>query len=902
MEEKVKEPDKILDFFKQKLSIATTDDLLSKYVDKITLIQSCIIIPEAFTENIAEQFDAVLDEFSINIKSSSIEDIKNITAVLKSFALSISEEKEDHLLQKLELITAMSKWHGFASISKVSEEKLSDLKALYSTLAGSELSDISYDVFNKVRKINLAPVKQFAKLSDEELSQFLEFCKSYEINTNLEIADLIKTSELNEILKILKIENSWLTERNQKKLTTLFLASNVTKLTEIKFDYVKAVSTIGKEFNFDFSKLSALKLKSVIKQLSSLKITFNSKAEEIENIAGFVRQFCKTEELSIYDAVGIAKIAEVLGINKRDKKETRDITQLMKSHGIKFSLSEDLEIELEKIQKLSAILNGFLSRNIDQLSYLQIKEVSNLVKTFTEVEIISVSVNVLEPIKKIFRLFSTQHQTKEFDAKKLQEILVVLEVELKEVNKIENLSSNLKKLKLDIWSLDKIEIQKIQELFGHLDSSITTEVITSGKIEKFLKIKECLGVNYQIKDIEKINKLAGVVGRDKLSNLEIEDISKIKLITDELGIDIRTIHISEIEQVIGILFAYDIKSAESKQSTLSKIWSGSSQAIKDKLGQIKEIFKKFGYDSLSEVKGQEKVKFENLLELYQKSSFQDINVEVSKNINKFLSSLGLNFKGLSSYKLKSITEGLEQIGINLFDSGSHLENYGYFLKEINLDIEKLDKRTGNKISETLGAFGVNRANIKEEVNMINDAIESLHLPKFLEIKKEQLEKIKELGEAITGEKVELTPKVVCNIGKVMHRYKEIFESPLNMDIKPHEPDEKELVDKIKELQVFNIDLSSNADVAGKNNLIMNLMHLYKSTCHKDKDGQDGYGKELSAMMSLDKKKLVDFINHAGSKGECFKIKDVAMGKECEIFLREIEMEITGLCPVIHEDL
>ena len=56
------------------------------------------------------------------------------------------------------------------------------------------------------------------------------------------------------------------------------------------------------------------------------------------------------------------------------------------------------------------------------------------------------------------------------------------------------------------------------------------------------------------------------------------------------------------------------------------------------------------------------------------------------------------------------------------------------------------------------------------------------------------------------------------------------------------------------------------------------------------------------MMSLSSDKLADFITHADSKKECLKTKDVTIGEECEVFMREIETEMTQLCQVIHEDL
>jgi hypothetical protein len=892
----------LVKYFKQKLSIAVGDELPSRYVDKITLLQNSIVVPEVFTESIGEQLDAVLEEFGVNIKSSSFEEIKISCNILKSFGFAISENNEDALIEKLELVTTLSKWHGFSSISKISESKLSNLETLYDALTGAELNNISYETFNKVRKINLAPIKELVKLEDEELKKFLKFCKLYGISTSLEISDLTKTSELNEILGILRIENNWLEDANQKKLATLFKVSGIVKISDIKPEYAKSLSAIKKEFNFDFSKLSQLKLKSFIKLLSNLNVTFISTAEEIESTAQFISEFCKIEDLNSYDATKITKIIEALGTGKRDKKETSQIIQQMKSYGIKFSLSEDLENQLVKIQKLSTILKNILNKEIANLSFSEIKEVSKLFETISKDQIITASDKDIEVTKKIFQLFPVAKESKEFDAKKLQQIFSTLKIEPKEINKLENLSNNLKKLNLDIWSMDRSEIQKAQELFEYLDSSLTTEVITDTKKEKFIKIKEFLGADYHNRDIEKINKLASVVGREKLSNLEVEEISRLKLITSELGIDIKNTHISEIENVVAILSAYDIKSAGSNQSTFSKMWSGEVQNLKDKLSQIKEIFKNFGYDNLTEVKEQEKVKFENILELYQKSSFQDFTKEVSENINKFLNNLDLSFKELPSYKLKSITEGLKQIGINFFESKDDLEKYGYFLKEINLDLEKLNESVGSKIKEILDLFRVDKANIKVEAKIIKDAAAKLHLPKFSEIKKEQIDKIKELGEAITGEAIELTPKVACNIGKILDWYKIAFELPLSTNIKYHRPDEEGLLEKVKKLQSFKIDLTSNEGVEAKNNLIMYLSILYKDKCHKDTDPPVDYEQELTAMLSLNSQKLDNFITHADSKKECLKIKDATIGEECAAFAKEIENEMTQLCPVNHEDL
>jgi hypothetical protein len=60
--------------------------------------------------------------------------------------------------------------------------------------------------------------------------------------------------------------------------------------------------------------------------------------------------------------------------------------------------------------------------------------------------------------------------------------------------------------------------------------------------------------------------------------------------------------------------------------------------------------------------------------------------------------------------------------------------------------------------------------------------------------------------------------------------------------------------------------------------------------------------EGKTMMSLSSQKRDNFIAHADSRKECLKIKDGKISEECEAFAKEIENEMTQLCPIIHEDL
>ena len=171
--------DKIIEFFKQKLSLPTT------YSEKIGVIKNSINIPTTLSENEKEQLEALLDEYKISIKSTSLSSLQNIGNVLKSFAVKIEENNEDELLEKIELISSITKWHGFNDIEKISQDNLNNLQKLYQELAASNLSEIKYEDFNRIRKIDLLPIKQFTKLSSNDLEQILKFTKSFDITTKI---------------------------------------------------------------------------------------------------------------------------------------------------------------------------------------------------------------------------------------------------------------------------------------------------------------------------------------------------------------------------------------------------------------------------------------------------------------------------------------------------------------------------------------------------------------------------------------------------------------------------------------------------------------------------------------------------------------------------------------------
>ena len=116
------------------------------------------------------------------------------------------------------------------------------------------------------------------------------------------------------------------------------------------------------------------------------------------------------------------------------------------------------------------------------------------------------------------------------------------------------------------------------------------------------------------------------------------------------------------------------------------------------------------------------------------------------------------------------------------------------------------------------------------------------------------------------------------------------------------PDEKGLVEKIKKLQVFRIDLRSEDSVLKKDNMLMYMSHIHKTDCHNDQSKQINYGKEFNTIMQNSSEKLAQFVEAAENNIECIKFIDHEVSDECKVYFNELDLQIKELCPVNNEDL
>ena len=806
----------------------------------------------------------------------------------------------------MELSSAIIKWHGFVGLEEVSEENLTKLVKLYKSIFNKELSELKYKDFDKLRKLDIEAIKEIKNLNSQDIDDLIKSLEAFEIISNLDLEEhAVKIKSMNEIYREFGVVSNWYKEDEQKKLKILLSANNITKLEDIDEDKSKALSLINRELKIDINKISVLKLKLIIKLLANLGVNASKKPQELASIIKFVNEIGGFKNLNRQEAVKVAKVVELIGIDKKESQSISKIIDLIKLAGIVIELDKNLDQEISKLERLSAVVKTMSGEEMSELVYLQIKEWINIVEGVSSKKILEAEEEDLKKAKEVLKLFPIIKDFSEgSNSYNLAKILPGFGIDIRHGNEVINLSQNIKILGINIWRITESKAKGIKEFLKKLEVEIT-ESTNQVKLEKAIKINKYLGGKYDVSALENLVELGKIFGKKTISlvgisEIEIDELDFLKVITDHLELKVENAKKSNIKDLSELLRDHNISSAYEDQGILSKIWSGKNKGVTDKIDEIAAIYQSFGYKSLQEIRGEEKIKFYDLISINKRDSINSLTKEVAENIKGFFESLGINIKEESAYRVELIIEGLYQAGVDLFSSKEELAIYSNFVKSLNLKSEEINKIKGREIKEALKQVGYS-GNVQELVE-INEGIHSLYLPNILEIKEEQIVKIKEIGEAISGDKQEITPKVLKNIGKIVDMYKIAFEMPASTNVKYHKPDEKGLIDKIKKLQSFKIDLTSEERVDEKNNLIKYLSILYKDKCGKDSDSRIDYEKELTAMMSLSRDKLDNFIDHADSKKECLKIKDATIGQECEEFVKEIENEMMQLCPYIHEEL
>ena len=888
-------------YFKQRLLIEESAAIPEEYSKKINVIVSGILVGDSASESIREQLDAIFNEYRISVASDQIEQIESKISKLNTFGIKVEDGGEDQLLDKMELSLAILKWHGFSGLDELSQESLIKVTKLYKSILNKEMAELTYEDFNKVRNIDIDAIKEVKKLSNEDIDDLIKSIESFGVLENIDSDHANKVKCMNSIHREFGISNNWYKGQEQKKLKILLSTNKITKLADIDEDKSKALSLINKELKINISEISVLKLKGATRLLSALEINANGKLDELDNVIKFINNIGGFKNLNSHEAEKVGKIIKLLGIEKKGNQEILELIGLMRSVGIEISLEKNIGQEIIKIEKLCLAIKEISGEEAFGLHYLQLKEWVNIVEGLTSKKALEVEGVDLTRAKEALELFPlVKDYSGGSNVYNLPSKLSEFDVDIKEKEKVTNLSKNLKSLGINIWKATSDKAIEINKFLESLELKITEptedEANAKEKLQKAIKINQYLGGNYNIEGLENIKELVKIFGKNDLAKIEIEEIDSLKTITDHLGINPGKEKRDNIKDITKLLSDYKIVKAYEEKGMISKLWNGKNKAITDKIEEIAEIFKSFEYGLLLDIIGEEKIKLDELVRINKRGSINDLTKEVAENIKGFLDKIGVNIKGESAYRIQIILNGIYKAGVNLFGDKKELEIYGDFIKELNLKPEEITETKGNEIKEALNQLGY--SNKLGELVEIKGGIERLHLPNILEISNEQIGKIKEVGEAITGSKQEISPITLSNIGVAASWYKIAFKEPVSSG-KYHSPYEEGIIDKMKFLQLFSINLNSKEDTAIKNKVIMSMAHNYKEVCHKDTSQQIDYGKEFSSIIERDKEKVVAYIEASEKNYECLKYlgqKEVL--EDCKKYFNELRGKISDLCPKV----
>ena len=197
--------------------------------------------------------------------------------------------------------------------------------------------------------------------------------------------------------------------------------------------------------------------------------------------------------------------------------------------------------------------------------------------------------------------------------------------------KVEELSQN-----------DAEEISEVLKSVGLINKG----ELAGGSKELLAQIIEAFNygnlTNLKLEEIEKLKVMGKKLELDESKIFNKEGIGRIKLITNNLGLNVKELGERELENAVGTLVKYGINEAEKSQGYVSWMVSGVEKAIIDKTKEYAAKIELLGYE-ITEFDDDEYSKIEEAINEFH--SFAEISKDELKSIKEKYQKLGIELAG-----------------------------------------------------------------------------------------------------------------------------------------------------------------------------------------------------------------------------------------------------------------
>lgn len=570
---------------------------------------------------------------------------------------------------------------GIEESTELNESLQERFDALWSEFSLSEEFDIK-NVFTVLKEFNL----NLKTSTDEEFIDKIEVIKktaSYLGYERLEEVTKEELEKIKELVEGLKGKLSNITESEAAKIKKIASAGGLSELRE----------------------LNTKEIKELIKFSEALGISLNKSKQELDSTK-YVVDFIESqgirgkellEEGNVKKLITLFKAFKINNISQWKASTSENLEEILNSFGLELKSTSSLKLstKLKKLEGLGLENNlekastkiSVMKEHVEDLSELSKEEIKGLIDKKDVIDL-----GLKEELKEIVGSFGIEAGSEQSKYKKLQEFLLSFNV------KVEELSQN-----------DAEEVSEVLKSIGLINKG----ELAAGSKELLAQIIEAFNygnlINLKLEEIEKLKVMGKKLELDESKIFNKEGIGRIKLITNNLGLDVKELGERELENAVGTLVRYGINEAEKSQGYVSWMVSGVEKAIIDKTKEYAAKVELLGYE-ITEFDDDEYSKIEEAINEFH--SFAEISKDELKSIKEKYQKLGIELAGSRAGIIMEFKESVNMLNLSI-KQDTAISNLEAITKAFDVEIKDLEDGSKKLFDE----YGINlNGNSASQIN------------------------------------------------------------------------------------------------------------------------------------------------------------------------------------------
>ena len=570
---------------------------------------------------------------------------------------------------------------GIEEGTELNESLQERFDAIWSEFNLSEEFDIK-SVFTTLKEFNL----NLKTSTDEEFIDKIEVIKKTANYLGYERLEEVTKEELEKIKELvegLKGKLSNITESEAAKIKKIASAGGLSELRELNTKEIKELIKFSEDLGININKSN--------QELDSTKYV----VDFIESQG--IREKELLEEGNVKKLITLFKAFKINNISQWKASTSENLEEILNSFGLELKSTSSLKLstKLKKLEGLGLENNlekastkiSVMKEHVEDLSELSKEEIKGLIDKKDVIDL-----GLKEELKEIVEGFGIEAGSEQSKYKKLQEFLLSFNV------KVEELSQN-----------DAEEISEVLKSVGLINKG----ELAGGSKELLAQIIEAFNygnlTNLKLEEIEKLKVMGKKLELDESKIFNKEGIGRIKLITNNLGLNVKELGERELENAVGTLVKYGINEAEKSQGYVSWMVSGVEKAIIDKTKEYAAKIELLGYE-ITEFDDDEYSKIEEAINEFH--SFAEISKDELKSIKEKYQKLGIELAGSRAGIIMEFKESVNMLNLSI-KQDTAISNLEAITKAFDVEIKDLEDGSKKLFDE----YGINlNGNSASQIN------------------------------------------------------------------------------------------------------------------------------------------------------------------------------------------